>query len=128
MPWLTSAFFWATSLPRSARSSLRRAISRATSSLRAVMVASSCFSWSSLAASAVGLVLQFGDNGAEQHGAAQRRQNVVGLHHQGGRRVLFQPLQPGEELGEHVLLLAQVGQELGAVRGQLGEFRLALRQ
>ena len=36
------------------------------------------------------------------------------LDHQGGRRVLFQPLQPGEELRQDVLFLTEIGKQIGA--------------
>ena len=40
--------------------------------------------------------------------------------------VLLEALQPGEKLGQHILVLAQGGQDLGPVLAQACELRLAL--
>ena len=61
----------------------------------------------------------FRHHGAEQHGATQGGQHVAGLHDEGGWRVLFQPLQRREQLGEHILLLAQFRQQAGALGCEL---------
>ncbi len=74
----------------------------------------------------VRLVAEFGNDGAHQHGAAERGQNVIGFDDEGGGRILFQPLQAGEEFGQHVLLLAEVRQQPSALLGKPRQFRLAL--
>ena len=64
-------------------------------------------------------VLQFRDHGSEQHGAAQRAQNVVGLDDQGGRRVLLQPLESGEQFREDVFLGGEIDTDLVFLGGEI---------
>ena len=66
------------------------------------------------------LAAKFRHQGAEHHGATQRRQHVIGFHHQGRRRILLEPLQPGEKFRQDLLLFSQAGAQ--------DDFLLAERQ
>ena len=52
----------------------------------------------------LGIFPHVGHDGAEHHGAAQCRQHIARFDDKGGRRILLQPLQAGEQGGEFLLL------------------------